>query len=220
MVSKFGQVTGKIDHTNAFGITSSIPLVLAGNSTTRLQTSSANTKFLQYYFENTATSGDNRGMYLRLYLSGAGSGGEAARIFTTINDVACGTAHGAHISLNFASTGELTGLGVAMRATLHVPDDAGWTGGTLAAIQAEIFSDGAASDTDGLTEISFIRVVNGGNSSGIADVEDDGFLLSLQGFTSATGNMIYENTTADSDATIRIKIGATTYYMMCKDAEG
>ncbi len=103
---------------------------------------------------------------------------------------------------------------------LHVPDDAGWTGGTLAAIQAEIFSDGAASDTDGLTEISFIRVVNGGNSSGIADVEDDGFLLSLQGFTSATGNMIYENTTADSDATIRIKIGATTYYMMCKDAEG
>ena len=220
MVSKFSEMTGRIVQTNANGITSDTPLVLAGNSTTRLKTSSANTKFLQYYFENTATSGDNRAMYLRLYLSGAGSGGEAARIFTTINDVAGGTAHGAHISLNFGSTGELTGLGVAVRGTLHVPDDAGWTGGTLSAIQAEIYADGTASDPDGITELSFIRVVNGGHTNGKADVEDDAFAFSFQGFTSATGNMIYENTTADSDATIRVKIGATTYYMMLKDAEG
>ena len=214
-MTRFGEISGKINHSGANGLTSSSPMVLAGTSSVPITTSAANIKFLQYYLETTATSGDNRAMYLRLYLSGAGAGGEAARIFTTINDVACGTAHGAHISLNFADSGELSGLGVASRNTLHIPDDAGWTGGNLSPLMAEIYSDGAASDPDGVTNLSYIQITNSGNANGIADVDDDVNLLSIQGHTVASGNMIV----ADDDETkfshkARILVGSTPYYIM------
>jgi len=214
-MTRFGEISGKINHSGANGLTSSSPMVLAGTSSVPITTSAANIKFLQYYLETTATSGDNRAMYLRLYLSGAGAGGEAARIFTTINDVACGTAHGAHISLNFADSGELSGLGVASRNTLHIPDDAGWTGGNLSPLMAEIYSDGAASDPDGVTNLSYIQITNSGNANGIADVDDDVNLLSIQGHTVASGNMIV----ADDDETkfshkARIVVGSTPYYIM------
>jgi len=214
-MTRFGEISGKINHSGANGLTSSSPMVLAGTSSVPITTSAANIKFLQYYLETTATSGDNRAMYLRLYLSGAGAGGEAARIFTTINDVACGTAHGAHISLNFADSGELSGLGVASRNTLHIPDDAGWTGGNLSPLMAEIYSDGAASDPDGVTNLSYIQISNSGNANGIADVDDDVNLLSIQGHTVASGNMIV----ADTDETkfshkARILVGSTPYYIM------
>ncbi len=212
-MTRFNEISGKIDHSKASGLSASSPMVLAGKSSARVITSSA-LKFLQYYLESTATSGDIRGMYMRLYLSGAGAGGEAARLFTTINDVACGTAHGAHISLGFASSGELSGLGVAGRNTLHIPDDAGWTGGTLAALQAEIYSDGTASDPDGVTELSFIRVINDGHSNGKADVDTDAFLLSLQGMAAGTGKIVEIGTSMGTvTGTLKIKIAGDTRYL-------
>jgi hypothetical protein len=161
-------------------------------------------------------------MYLRTYFSGAGGGGDALRVFTTINSVVCGTAHGAHISLNFvssANSGRLTGLGVAMRGTLHIPSDADWTSGTLAAVQAEIYSDDEHSDPDGLTELSFIRIVNGGHANGIADVDDDANLLVISGGTIASGNMVQ----AETDETkfshkIRCKVHGSTMYLMACDS--
>lgn len=196
------------------------PLLFAGSSSSTISSSTANTKFLQLYLESSATSGDNRGIYNRLYLTGAAGGGESFRAFTTVS-AACGTAHGAHISLNFAgdTTGELSGLGVAVRSTLHIPDDAAWEGGTLSALQAEIYSDGAASDPDGLTELSFLRIINDGNASGVADVDDDAFLLSLQGFEVGAGNVIAAKSSAAVSHTLRIKIGDTTYYLMVSDTQ-
>jgi len=190
-------------------------IIKAGTSSARVVSDVANMRFINVNVDNGATSGDNRGMYLRQYLTGAGGGGEAARIFSTVENVAAGTAHGAHISLNFGATGSVTGLGVAMRGTLHVPDDASWAPGTISALQAEIYSDGAASDTDGATNVAFIRVVNGGHANGIADVDDDANLFTLDGFTVASGNMVE----ADTDETkfshkIRCDIGGTPYYLM------
>ncbi len=186
-----------------------------GTSSNHVMITEANAKFLSVYLENAATSGDNRGFYLRQYLTGAGGGGEALRVFTTISDVAAGTAHGAHISLNFGTTGSVTGLGVAGRNTLHIPNDASWAPGTIAAIQAEIYSDGTNSDTDGATEVSFIRVVNDGNANGIADVDDDANLITITGGAIAAGNMVQ----AETDETkfshkIKCKIHGTTRYIM------
>jgi hypothetical protein len=190
-----------------------------GTSTSRAQANAASRNFLSFYFENFATSGDNRGMYLRQYLSGAGSGGEAARIFNTVNNVAAGTAHGAHISLSFADTGTVTGLGVAMRATLHIANQA-TQAGTMAAIQAEINSDGATSDPAG-SQLSYIRVVNGGNTTGGADVDDDAYLFDIQGHTIATGNMVAASATeANYSHSIRARVGSTVVYLMCASAEG
>lgn len=189
-----------------------------GNSTARAVTSQGNKNFLSFYFENDGSTDSNRGQYLRLYLSGTDGGGEALRAFTTINNVVGSTAHGAHISLNFADTGKVSGLGVAARATLHIPND-GTMAGTMAAIQAEIWSDGSLSDPVGATELSFIRVVAGGDADGIADVEDDAFLFSLQGFTEGEGNLVRVAAPTTLAASLKVKVGSTTYYLPLYSAQ-
>lgn len=202
------------------GADSSGLLLGAGTAASPATTATADTKFIEWRLQNTATSGDNRGVYLRFYLAGAGGGGESLRAFTTISDVAAGTAHGAHISLNFADTGSVTGLGVASRATLHIPDDASWAPGTIAAIQAEIWSDGDDSDTDGATEVSFLRFVNGGNANGIADVDDDAFLFAFSGGAIGAGNLVATQTAAVVSHTIRVKLpNGTTGYLMVSDTQ-
>jgi len=186
--------------------------ILLGSSTNRVVRDEADLKFLQAYIENGATSGDNRALYLRLYLSGAGGGGEAARIFTTVEDVTAGNAHGAHISLNFGDTGKISGLGVAMRATLHIADQA-VQGGTMAAIQAEIYSDGDTSDPNG-SVVSCIRVVNDGGA-GTDDVDDDAFLFDFAGWTKGAGHMI-QTDTGNVDTLLKCRdVDGTALYIMC-----
>jgi hypothetical protein len=197
-------------------IDSTTGCIKQGSSSSPVSLSSA-AKANQIYVTNSATSGDSRGLYLRQYLTGAGGGGEALRTFSTIN-AAGATAHGAHISLNFGSSGSLSGLGVAGRNTLHIPDNASWTGGTLSALQAEIYSDGAASDPDGLTELSFLRIINDGHASGKADVDDDGYLMSLQGLSAGAAHIFATGLTAATvqgnlTASLRIHIGSTDYYI-------
>jgi len=59
-----------------------------GTSTSPAVCDTASTNFKEFRFDCGATSGDARGEYLRLYITGAGGGGEALRAFTTVNDVA------------------------------------------------------------------------------------------------------------------------------------
>ena len=190
-----------------------------GTATTTVKTGTADTKFISFYTESSATSGDNRGIYNRFYLSGTGGGGESLRSYTEIKGVVVGTAHGAHISLGMGESttgGAVTGLGVAMRATLGLPNVALASGGTYAAIQAEIFSHGSASDAGAVTALSCFRVVNDGSAKD--DVDDDAFLFDFPGWTVTTGNMIYDNTgavPANTAGSIRIRLpsGAAAYLM-------
>lgn len=137
-----------------------------GTSTNRKQTSVPGTNMLQLYTENTATSGDNRGIYNRFYLSGAGAGGESLRSFTTVNNVTGGTAHGAHVSLSFGTSGKVSGLGVAVRGTLHIPSG-GLNAGTYAAVQAEVYADGTGTAA---VPTALFRAVVDGNATGAASV--------------------------------------------------
>jgi len=183
-----------------------------GPYTWTLSTALADAKILNFVFTNSATSGDNRGVYNRFYLTGAGSGGESLRTYTSIQ-AACGTAHGIHASLDFSgdTTGELSGLGCAGRFTLHIPDDAAWASGTITAIQAELWADGAASDPDGVTELSMFRGVIGGNTTGDDDIETDAAFLSLS-CTPATGAFVDSNITAlTGKASLRVNVNGTLY---------
>ena len=187
----------------------------AGTSASPATTATADKNFLDFRTQSTATSGDARGIYNRLYLAGAGVSGESLRSFTTVNNVAAATAHGAHISLSFGATGTITGQGIATRSTLHLKDEALASNVTMAALQAEIYSDGANSDPGGSTKLSYLRCVNDGHANGIADVDDDANLIEIIGHTIGAGNMVV----AEADETkfshkIRINIGGTTYYLM------
>ena len=212
---------GPVIPTGQSGAASTGLIAGIGTAASPATSASAGAIFSDYRLESTATSGDARGEYLRLYLSGAGGGGEALRVFTTVNNVAAANAHGAHISLNFGTSGTVTGQGVAMRATLHMPATALTSNVTMAAVQAEIYSDAATSDPGGSTLLSYFRAVNGGDATGGADVDDDAVLFDIQGHTIATGNMVAASTTeANYSHSVKVRIGATLYYLMLASAEG
>lgn len=147
-------------------------------------------KFVSIYTTSPATSGTVRGIYNALTLTGAGGGGESLRS-RTILKAGIETAHGAHLGLTLDSiAGYVTGLGVAVRATLELPSAALHAAGTYAALMAEVYSNGTASDPAAVTDFAFLRVVNGGDATGAAHVEDVACFVSFVGGTAGTGNMI------------------------------
>lgn len=200
------------------GGASSALLLGLGNSTTRAKTGTASAKFLSFYTESNADG--VYGVYFRHYLSTAGISNDCLRAFGTVNNVAAGTARGAHVSLSFGDTGTVTGLGAALEATLHIPNQA-TQAGTLYAVKAAINSDGATSDTAGATTVAYFAAVNQGNATGGADVDDDAVLFDIDGHTIGSGNMVEASTTeANYSHSVRVKIAGSLYYMMLASAAG
>lgn len=132
-----------------------------GSSTTRTPMgSTANSNAVGLFFESTATSGDARGINLRLYFSGAGGSGEALRAYGIVNGVTAatgGTVNGAHITLGVTgASGAVSGAGHAARFTLDL--GAGTTaGGTLDVVQIDT---NIASDATIPSKTPFIRLNN------------------------------------------------------------
>lgn len=215
-VESFGGVAG----ITSSGATSGALLAGRGTSASPVTASVAG-KFISQYFSSSVTSGSVEGVYTRTYLTGAGADINAFRAFATVTDVAAGSAaRGAHISLSWGTSGTVTGLGTALEATLHVPTTAGMTG-TVSAIKAAINSDAATSDPVG-SRISFIQIVNQGDATGGADVDDDAACLDFDGFTVGSGNMIEASTTESNYAySVRCKLpDGTPVYMMLASAAG
>jgi hypothetical protein len=176
---------------------------LVGVAGAALTTALAN-NFREYRYQCSATSGASQGIYNRLYLTAAGTlAANSLRSYTDIVGVAIGNAYGAHISLGMGESttgGAVTGLGCAVRATVGLPDIAMVAGGTYAAVMAEVFSFGAASDPTAMSRLSFLRIVNDGNATGIGLVDDKAYLLDLAGFTVGAGNMFVASTTENNYA--------------------
>ena len=176
---------------------------------------------VRFNFASTATSGTARGLDVRMTQSGAAGESDCFRAFETVNANTT-TCRGAHISLSFLATAggsECSGLGTCCSFTLHIPNVASWAPtGTLCGAVIEIYSDGANSDPAGLTELSVLRLVNAGNATGMADVDTDANIFSIQGWTAAadTTKAISSVSLAELPASsvgIRTKIGASTYYI-------
>ncbi len=197
-------------------------VIKAGTSSAPVTEDTADMKFVSFYFDNGATSGDKRGIYNRLYLTGAGGGGESFRSYTEIVGVAAGTAHGAHISLGTGESttvGTVTGLGVAVRATLGLASGA-VSGGTYAAIEPEIYSFGASTTTT-MTELSFIRCTMGGDGTGVGVIDDKAYLLVLDGCTEGSGNMVVASATESNYASAaRCKINGVEKWLMFASTSG
>ena len=164
---------------------------------------------LQFYVRHTGTTGDNRLFYMRFFLQG-GAGGECLRAFTTINENA-GTAHGAHLSLSFALTKKLSGLGVASRNTLHIPNDNTSTG-TLAATQSEIFLDGTSSNPASATLGLHRYIVDGGDATAKARIKNF-ILATLPTGAHDGGNMHLTTNGATITEGIRCVINGNVRYI-------
>ena len=181
-----------------------------GNSSVQPLNTVADKNWLSFYLKSLATSGTERGMYLRLYLAG-GAGGEALRAFNTVSSAApADTVNGAHISLNFGSSaGNVTGEGQAVRATLHLGNRS--MTGTLAAVKAELYADGSSSAVGGT--MAFLRFSAGGDATGVGSIDDNAFFFEVDGLTAGTGHMLRATAPTTLAASLRVKVGATTYYL-------
>lgn len=194
-------------------------IIRGGTSGAPITEDTANMKFISFYFDDGATSGEAVGIYDRLYVTGAAGEGIAMRAFCSVTDVAAGNARGAHLSLSFGTSGSVTGLGTAVEATLHIPS-AGGLAGTVSAIKAAINSDGANSDPVGAV-LSLIHASNQGNATGAQDVDTDCFAINFDsGWTVGSGSML--DTTANAgtgDATIKIRWpdGTAKYILVADD---
>lgn len=185
-----------------------------GTSGDPATTSVAGKSFMEFRTQSTATSGDNRSLYLRHELNGTG-GGETIRAFTKVTAIV-GTARGAHISIDTSTAGQVTGLGVGVDAQILMPGEAG-TGGTWAAVNAEIFT--VASTTIGTNTMSLFRGVIQGDATASADIEDNAFFLELGGdMTVATNAIMAAKSSSAVSHGLRMKgPDGNTYYIMVSD---
>jgi hypothetical protein len=163
-------------------------LLRAGSSASPETTARADDKFVELRCKSTATSGDNRLIYARYDLDGAGASGEALRAFSDLGAV-CTTARGAHISLQAGATGYVSGLGAGVDAQLYVNNEV-LAGGTYAALNAEIYSAGSTSAVSGVTSLSLFRAVLGGDATGAGRVDDKANLITLTGGANGSGNIV------------------------------
>jgi len=176
-------------------------IIKAGTSSDYITADVADMKFISMYFDNGASSGDNRGMYIRLNLTG-GAGGEALRPYTVLS-TASGTAHGAHIGLSLGTAGSITGLGCGSRSTLEFPNDVTLSSGTYCGGMSELYFNGdnsSTTDITGVTEHSIHRFCIAGDTTAKAKVQN-AFSIPYAPSGSGTTNMIdtNQNGTASTD---------------------
>jgi len=159
-----------------------------GSSASPESNGTAGHKFIQYYTKSTATSGDNRSIYNRYDIDGAGASGESLRSLTDLG-AAASTARGAHISLQAGATGYVTGLGAGVDAQLYLKNEV-LAGGTYAGQNIEIYSEGSTTAVSAVTSMSFLRCVLGGDSTGAGRVEDKANLITITGGSNGSGNIV------------------------------
>jgi hypothetical protein len=176
----------------------------------------ADTKMMDLRGKTTATSGDNRLIYARYEMAGAGGGGEALRAFSALT-AANGTAHGSHLSLNVSDTGYVTGLGAGMRGQLYVTA-AVPAGGTYYAALAEMYFDASASIASA-TAHAILAVHADGNAAAAATCLN---AISFKGGASSSGGqMISPGTSMGTvTGTIRVLINGVVAYIPYYSHEG
>lgn len=112
----------------------------------------ADTRFIEAYFKSMATSGDNRGLYLRMDFAAVG-GGDGARIYA-LAKAAIGTMQGLHATAQIATGGSITGLIDGIRATIATSSGLTLSGGSAYALRVD--SD-LASAVTGMTKAAFLN---------------------------------------------------------------
>ena len=178
-----------------------------GNSSAPYQWQTAGKNALGFWVKSLATSGDSRGLYLRLYLNGAG-GGEAVRAFATAGAASVatgGTMNGIHATASIGATGSsISGAANGGRFTLAADAVSRTLSGTLAAIQ--LCSDIGANNTLPASH-AFIRFTDDGSVR---------FTNLMEIPNAANGTIFAAHVTQVMSHSIKIRSAdGTAYYVMC-----
>ena len=181
----------------------------SGSASVPTPMNTANSNGIGLWLKSSATSGDARAIYARMYLNGA-TGGEAVRAFataTTTNVATGGTMNGIHATASINASSSISGAANAGRFTLGAAAESRTLSGALSSIQLD--SDIATGNT--LPTIhGFLRVTDSGavRLSNLAVIP-----------AAANGTMFAAHTTQAMTHSIRIiNAAGTAYYIMCTDA--
>jgi len=197
-----------IDHMQFGSVATSLAILHgAGISGTPETTASADKNFLGYWTQTTAATGDCRGLYLKTYFGGAGSG-EALRPVATVNFAGAaavgGTINGMHCSLEVAAGTTISGQASAARFTL---DYATATRTMDANVSCLLLCSNIGANNTPHAKNAFMRVVDDGSVA-------LGKLFRLP--TVASAGLLAAHTTDAITHSIRcVDEAGTVFYVMC-----
>jgi len=156
---------------------------------------------------NSATSGTYQPLVVDTAMTGAGADGGRSK-FAMSTNVALGSFSNAlKAEVTYGASGRTTGLGSAFVAEMTL--SAGTSSGNYAPVEIELNAPASASTG---TATAFMYISTQG--ANVAAVDSNAFLFNLQGLTAGSGKMLQTGTTfATPAATLKCKVGATTYYL-------
>jgi hypothetical protein len=140
-------------------------------------------------------------------MTGAGADGGRSK-FAMSTNVALGSFSNAlKAEVTYGAAGRTTGLGSAFVAEMTL--SAGTSSGNYAPVEIELNAPASASTG---TATAFMYISTQG--ANVAAVDSNAFLFNLQGLTAGSGKLLTTGTTlASAAATLKCKVGATTYYL-------
>jgi len=156
---------------------------------------------------NSATSGTYQPLVVDTTMTGAGADVGRSK-FAMSTNVALGSFSNAlKAEVTYGASGRTTGLGSAFVAEMTL--SAGTSSGNYAPVEIELNAPASASTG---TATAFMYISTQG--ANVAAVDSNAFLFNLQGLTAGSGKMLQTGTTfATPAATLKCKVGATTYYL-------
>ena len=198
-----------INFANSGGAVSASGIFMgAGTSVSPATTAAADKMFVEFRTQSTATSGDSRCLYMRHDLAGIGVSGESLRSFTKIS-AAVATARGAHISIDLADAGSVSGFGAGVDAQVMLANAT--YSSTLTALNLEVYGSVAGSDI-GVGTTSFMRLSLGGNGTAVGNIDDNVSFINFVGLTAGSGKLIDTDKTALSGkAGLRVYLNGALY---------
>lgn len=162
---------------------------------------------------STNTTGTFEPVVVSSTLTGAGVTGGRAKFDTTINSAAGSYTNALKANVSYGASGKTSGLGSSFVAELTL--SAGTVDGNYAPLEVELNVPASASTG---TATSFVYLSTQG--ANVAEMDTAGFLFNLQGLTAGSGKLLQTGTTlASAAATLRVKVGGTTYYLPLYDGQ-
>lgn len=169
---------------------------------------------INMYATNSSTNGSNsvESMYLETTMTGAAGVGGRARFFMTTNVALGGWSNALKGEVVYGSSGKTTGMGSAILAELQL--SAGTTSGTYAPLESEIVV-GASGSLGTSTSFLYMNF----DTTGEAAANAGCFLFELGANITAASSEMYDTSAsgATGDATLKIKIGGVTKYLLVAD---
>lgn len=179
---------------------------VSGTPLTKTYTQKAQAVYTTCASTNASTSFEP--VLFHTEMTGAGQVGGRVRAYME-TDVALGAwANAFKGEIDFKTSGGVTGLGSAVLAEMTLAGGA-MSAGTYGVLELEL---NCPEDWSGSVPVSFMHASFQGDTAD--NFDDYGYLLNIQGATIGSGHLVQENTAGDATHAIRIKIGATDYYLM------